>query len=221
MEIEPFVKPLLQVIGMLIVPIIIGGFLYYALKPLKELILKLIKNDGLASLLAILAVLIFITIIVISGGEIIKNQFIDAFVNNKDKLIDYKDYLNGKVQEILPELDLFHRISNNIQSLITSIGSNAMGIFSSVGSITTQFILTPFILFYLLKDGKKFKEKLFSMIPKKHEDQIKEMFQKIDHILSTYINGQMLVATVIGVLMFIGYLIIGMPNALLMGYSLL
>lgn len=215
-KIEPFINPILEVIGMLIAPIIIGGFIYYALRPLKKFILKLVKHDGLAAILTILIVLAFIIIVFINGGSVVKDQFEDVFVNNKDKFLDYKDYLNGKLQEILPDLNILERISDNIKSFATSIGSNALGIFSSVGSIVTQFILTPFILFYLLKDGNLFKEKLFSRIPDDYKTQIKEMFKKIDHILSTYINGQLLVAGVIGVLMFIGYLIIGMPNALLM-----
>lgn len=216
-KIQPIISPLLEVIGMLVVPIIIGGFLYYALRPLKDLLLKLIKNNGVAALLSILLVLALLTIVIINGGEVVKEQFEDAFVKNKDKLLDYREYLNGKLQEILPDLNIFDRINNNIKSFVTSIGSNAIGIFSSVGDITTQLILVPFILFYLLKDGREFKDKLFQRIPKRHKPEIKNMFKKIDNILSTYINGQLIVALVIGVLMFIGYIIIGMPNALLMG----
>lgn len=216
MKIQPFIKPILEVIGMLIAPIIIGGFIYYALRPLKKLILKLVKNHGVAAILTILIVLAFITIVIINGGAVVKEQFEDTFVNNREQFTEYRKYVEGKIQEVLPDLNLFQRISDNIKGFATSIGSNALGIFSSVGAITTQFILTPFILFYLLKDGKLFKEKLFSIIPNEHKDKIKDMFKRIDDILSTYINGQLLVATVIGILMFIAYLIIGMPNALLM-----
>lgn len=221
-KIQPSILPLLEVVGMLIAPIIIGGFLYYALRPLKKLILRFIKNDSIAALISILIILAFIVVLFTYGGVVVKDQFEDAFVKNKDKLLDYKDYLDGKFQEILPDLNIFERINNNIKSFLTGIGSNAMGIFSSVGSITTQFILTPFILFYLLKDDKLFKEKTFSKIPKKHKAEIKSLFVRADKIFSTYINGQLLVASVIGSLMFIGYLIIGMPNALLMAlFSLL
>lgn len=221
-KIQPSILPLLEVIGMLVIPIIIGGFLYYSLRPLKKLLLKWIGKDSTAALIAILIVLTLIVILFVYGGAVVKEQFEDAFVKNKDKLIDYKDYLNGKLQEILPDLNIFERINNNIKSFLTGIGSNAMGIFSSVGNITTQFILTPFILFYLLKDDKLFKEKLFSKMPKKHKMELEKLSKKIDRILGTYINGQLLVAAVIGTLMFIGYLIIGMPNALLMAlFSLL
>lgn len=221
-KIQPSILPLLEVIGMLVIPIIIGGFLYYALRPLKKLLFKWIGKDSIAALISILIVLTLIIILFVYGGAVVKEQFEDAFVKNKDKLVDYKEYINGKLQEVLPDLNIFERINNNIKSFLTSIGSNAMGIFSSVGNITTQFILTPFILFYLLKDDKLFKEKLFFKMPKKHRPELEKLSKKIDRILSTYINGQLLVAAVIGTLMFIGYLIIGMPNALLMAsFSLL
>lgn len=215
-KIKPAILPLLEVIGMLIAPIIIGGFLYYALRPVKRLLFKWIKKDSIAAIISILLLLILIVILFVYGGAVIKDQFQNAFVENKDQLSDYKDFLEGKLQEILPDLNIFDRINNNIKEFLSSIGSNAMGIFSSVGSITTQFVLTPFILFYLLKDDKLFKEKLFSKIPIKHKTELEKLSVKSDDILSTYINGQLLVALFIGVLMFIAYLIVGMPNALLM-----
>lgn len=215
-KIKPTITPILEVIGMLVSPIIIGGFFYYALRPLKKILLKLVKHSGIAAFLSILLVLVVISVVIIYGGDIVIDQFEDAFVKNQDKLIEYKEYLDEKIQEILPNLDILTRISDNIKSFATSISSNAMGIFSGIGNIGTQIVLIPFILFYLLKEDKLFKEKLFNIIPKNHKVEIKDMFIKTDSILSTYINGQLLVALIIGVLMFIGYLIIGMPNALLM-----
>ncbi|WP_084052432.1 AI-2E family transporter [Desulfonispora thiosulfatigenes] len=217
MKIQPIIHPILEIIGIIIIPIIIGGFFYYALRPLKKLLLRFIKKDGIASLITILIVLIIIMVITISGGEVIKDQFEDAFIKNQDKLLNYKEYLNGKLHEVLPDLNILEKINNNIKTLVTSIASNATGIFSGVGDFTTQLVLIPFMLFYLLKDDKYFKEKIFLKVPGKYKPEIKDMFKKSDDVLSTYINGQLLVAAIIGSLMFIGYLIIGMPNALLMG----
>lgn len=221
-KIQPFILPLLQVVGMIIIPIIIGGFLYYALRPLKRLILKLVKKDSIAAIITIIVVLILLVVFLVYGGAVVKDQFEDTFVKNKDQILDYKDSINDKVKDILPDLNIFERISSNLKNFASSIGSNAMGIFSSVGDITTQLVLTPLIMFYLLKDDKVFKEKTFAKIPKNHKPEIKKLFMKSDEILSTYINGQLIVATATGVLMFIGYLIVGMPNAILMAiFSLL
>lgn len=221
-KIQPFILPILQIMGIILVPIIIGGFLYYALRPLKRLIFKLIKKDTLSVVIAILIVSIFVMVLFVYGGAVVKDQFEDAFVKNKDQLMEYKDYINEKFQDMLPDLNIFDKINNNIKEFISSIGSNAMGIFSSVGDIASQFVLIPLIMFYLLKDDKIFKEKTFERIPKEYKAEMESLSKKVDNILSTYINGQILVATVIGILMFIGYLIIGMPNALLMAvFSLL
>ncbi len=176
----------------------------------------MVKKDSWAAIITIIIVVVFLVVFLVYGGAVVKDQFEDTFVRNKDQILDYKDFLSGKFQDTLPNLNIFERINNDVKSFLSSIGSNAMGIFSSVGDITTQFVLTPFIMFYLLKDDKLFKEKILLKIPKKYKLEIKNLFKKIDNILSTYINGQLLVATIIGVLMFIGYLIVGMPNALLM-----
>lgn len=215
-KIKPSILPVLEIVGMLIIPIIIGTFLFYALRPLKKLIGKKVKKDSIAAILSILIVLILIGLFFVYGGAVVKEQFEDTFIRDKNQILDYKKYVEMKFREILPDFNLLDRINDDLKNLLSSIGSNAMGIFSSVGDITSQILLIPLIMFYLLKDGKLFREKFFSKIPKEYKGEIKNLSVKIDKILSTYINGQLLVATMIGVLMFIGYLIIGMPNALLM-----
>lgn len=215
-KIQPFILPLLEITGMIIIPAIIGTFLFYALRPVKRLILKWVKKDSLAAIISILIVLIFIVVFFVYGGSVVKDQFEDTFIKNKDQILDYKEYVNEKLQEILPNLNIVDKINDNIKSLVSGIGSNVMGIFSSVGDIASQIVLIPLIMFYLLKDGKLFQEKFYSKVPKKYKPEVRDLFKDMDKILSTYINGQLLVATLIGVLMFIGYLIIGMPNAFLM-----
>ena len=42
------------------------------------------------------------------------------------------------------------------------------------------------------------------------------MLAEADHTLAQYITGQLLVALILGILSFIGYLIIGLPNALIL-----
>lgn len=217
-QIQPYILPIFEVIGMLIIPVIIGVFIYYGLRPIKKGIKRWVNKDSLAAIISILIVLSLLIVLFIYGGAVIKEQFDDVFVINKDKLLDYKEYVIEKAQGMLPNINILEPMKDNIKDYLSGIRLNAIGIFSSVGHIVTQLVLTPFIVFYLLKDDKLFKEKLLLKIPDKYESDIRDLFIKIDKILSTYINGQLLVASVIGVLMFIGYLIIGMPNAVLMGF---
>lgn len=76
----------------------------------------------------------------------------------------------------------------------------------------------PFILFYLLKDDRIFHKKFMSIMPKAYIKEIRDGLRDIDKVLSMYISSQLLVSFILGVIMFIGYLIIGLPNALLMAF---
>lgn len=219
-KVDDSIMPVIEIIGMLTIPIILGTFIYYALRPIVKLLGDKFGHKGIFAFLTIIVFLGIFTVIIIFGGAAVKAQFEDAFVLNQDKLNEYKDFLDKKIQQVAPDLNVFGKLYENAQKYITNIskgvGSSLMGIFSSIGNIGTQIVLIFFVLFYLLKEDDEFVEKANSKIPDKHKNEILSMEKRINDILSTYINGQLLVALVIGTLMFIGYLIIGMPNALLM-----
>lgn len=219
-KVNDSIMPIIEVISMLIIPIVIGTFLYYALRPIVKFLGSKFGHKGIFAFLTIMLFLGIFVVIVIFGGSAIKTQFEDAFIINQHKLLEYKDFLDEKIQQISPDLNIFGKIYENIQKYITNIGkgigSGLLGIFSSIGNIGTQLVLIFFVLFYLLKEDDEFIKKANLKIPDKHKDEILSMEKRINHILSTYINGQLMAALVIGTLMFIGYLIIGMPNAFLM-----
>ena len=219
-KVNDSIMPVIQIVGMLITPIIIGSFLYYGLRPIVKFFSGKFGHKGLFSFLTILIFLVLFIVVVIFGGAAVKSQFEDAFTMNQEKFIEYKDFLDGKIQEIAPNLNIFGTIYENLEKSIKSVskglGTGLIGVFSSIGNIGTQLVLVFFILFYLLKDDEEFLKLANNKIPDKYKDPILDMEARINEILTAYINGQMLAALVIGVLMFIGYLIIGMPNPLLM-----
>lgn len=219
-KVDDSIMPVIQILGMLVTPIVIGIFIYYALRPIVGLLSGKFGHRGIFAFLTIIFFLLILIVILIFGGAAVKTQFEDAFIVNQDKLVEYKDFLDERIQEIVPDLNIFGTIYDNIQKYISNIskgiGSGLLGVFSSIGNIGTQIVLIFFVLFYLLKDDREFLEKANERIPAKHKEEILGMEERINHILSAYINGQLLAALVIGSLMFIGYLIIGMPNAFLM-----
>ena len=76
--------------------------------------------------------------------------------------------------------------------------------------------MIPFILFYLLKDDREFARKLISYMPKKYAQDARKVLIDIDKALSSYLVGQMLVALADGILMYIGYRIIGIKYPLIL-----
>ena len=59
-------------------------------------------------------------------------------------------------------------------------------------------------------------QKFLKVIPNSYKKQMKKILNDIDITLSAYISGQVLVALIIGCLIFLGYLIIGFDYAILL-----
>jgi len=97
---------------------------------------------------------------------------------------------------------------------ITAGMQTAIGV---ITSITVTIITVPFILFYMFKDGKKFPLAVMRFIPVNYRNEGLNIIRETGETLGTYIQGQTLVCLAVGFLTFIGFLIIHLPYALLLG----
>ena len=79
-----------------------------------------------------------------------------------------------------------------------------------------SIVTVPFVLFYMLKDGKKLPMKILSFLPTKSRSGILHVLQDINHQISSFIRGQIIVSFCIGILLYIGYMIIGLDYALIL-----
>lgn len=100
------------------------------------------------------------------------------------------------------------RISNSLINVVNNIGDTLSGFF--------VILVVPFLAFYILKDFDVFERAVIKFVPKSHRKNTVRLLKDIDHALGSYIRGQLLVCFIIGLLAYIGYLIIGLPYALLL-----
>ncbi|MCU6709656.1 AI-2E family transporter [Paenibacillus sp. J5C_2022] len=100
------------------------------------------------------------------------------------------------------------RISETLFQFVNNIGN-------VLGAVFIAFII-PFLAFYILKDFEVFERAIITYLPKSHRQNTVRLMKDIDHALGSYIRGQFLVCLIVGILAYIGYLLIGMPYALLL-----
>ena len=100
------------------------------------------------------------------------------------------------------------------QKALGSLNENMMSIVSIITSAATVLIIVPFLLFYFLKDDEKLRPFLLKYIPVEVEDEGDTILKDVDRTLSAYIIGQTIIALADGIMMYIGYLIIGLDYAL-------
>src|SRR5699024_5375340 len=83
---------------------------------------------------------------------------------------------------------------------------------TSVGSLVTFH----FVLFFLLKDAERFKTYFLSLFQKKFRNDIMNILHNIDTHDGSYIQRQLFIVLCIGVMLLIGYLIIGLEYAIVL-----
>jgi predicted PurR-regulated permease PerM len=77
-------------------------------------------------------------------------------------------------------------------------------------------VIMLFSFFYLLRDGEDYFEFVRALTPLNEEDKTM-VFETLSSILSSTMRGLLLTALLEGILLGLGYLVTGVPNALLLG----
>ncbi|GAA0178537.1 AI-2E family transporter [Clostridium sediminicola] len=211
------INPLSIILNTLFIPLLFGGFIYYIFRPL----VKLIEKTGLKRDLAvILVLLIFVGVLFLLFGYS-GSQVAQTFSKSYKDVVSKIEEVQNNFYKVWGNLNLDSSTAKEIEGSIKpyieksiqNISKGSFSFISSIANIGSLLILIPIVAFYLLKDGEKFKEGILNIIPDKRRVWANKLFKNIDSTLSTYITGQILVAFCIGIMMFIGYLIIGMQDA--------
>lgn len=215
-----FFRPIVNIIIYLLIPIIFAGYLYYAFRPFKRWLFKKTGKDNLAVGLSVLLFFLIFGFISFFVVRIIIEQAIHL-ANTLDfsNISDSNVFIFELIDQYFPAEEMLNNAATWVQESLVQFTSQIPTLFSSVGSIGSQVILALLCFVYLLKDDHLMVQFFHNYIEKKNpstREEYLQVTQQIDHTLATYINGQITIAVVLGVLMYAGYAIIGIPYAFLL-----
>ncbi|MNI08674.1 pheromone autoinducer 2 transporter [compost metagenome] len=224
----PFIfKPISVLLHTVAAPLLLSGIAYYLLNPLVDRMekrSKIRRPYGIVILFLLIAGII--TLILLTVIPMIRTQLvglIDNFPKYSDQIqqefIDLTgSKLFGQIQENVGTD--FTDITSKVTSWGTSFLNNAVnGVGNFVGALTEivlALVTTPFILFYLLRDGKRLPDYLMRFIPTALRPQTRMVMSEMNSQVASYIRGQIIVSCCIGALLYIGYLIIGLEYSLVL-----
>ncbi|WP_125605280.1 AI-2E family transporter [Lapidilactobacillus bayanensis] len=220
--------PIQTFIGTLFGPFLIAGFLYYLMNPLINLLekFKIKRNWGI-----LIAFLILLAVIVLAFSALIPN-LTNQISNIVSNLPQFATDIQRESQALLKSdwaqkyhlTQLVEQMNFEPKTLYLQIGkyftsnvSNFSSLISSIGGIAVSAFTIPVILFYLLHDGEKLIPNIQRFFPERFRSEVAELLRQMNQTISTYFSGQFLDMLFVGSLTFIGYLIIQMPYALLLG----
>lgn len=210
--------PLLKYITAVAVPIVGAGILFYVTSPVMHFLEKL-KFPRIVAIGCVFLILTSIgTVFVFYIIPIAQTQF-ENLIDNIPKMVRIAQDLIANIQSgsfVIPEqvYDAIDGFMVNIQSHVEGIIGSVFGIIANVIVFVLSVILIPFFLFFMLKDGDRLVPFLTQIFDDKKGNNLKELLRKINETLTAFIQGQLLVSVVLGILLFVGYLFIGLNYAL-------
>lgn len=221
-------QPVGQILGIIMPPVILALVLYYLINPLINVLENKLHVNRIISIAFVFIIILALLIWgVMSLIPFVQSQ-IDSLVKNWPQ---YWDSLNKSLQNMFsdPKLHIVKErlaatnasITKNFEKSMSHVLPQTMNNLSSAVSVLTNVVMilltAPFILFFMLKDDKKFKVSVVKFVPNRLKKSVSDMLSEISQALSSYITGQLTVAFWVAVMFFVGYLIIGQRYALILG----
>lgn len=176
----------------------------------------LVRNiSWLASLLTVILFIICLCVPLFFVGKAVFNQTQDIYNNiitsgNSGRFVES---INSSVNKFLPTGFDFD-VHSKITELMSSLSNNLAKFFSSTLNSILMFTLMIFSLFYLLKDGKKWKEGFVNIFPLKNDDT-NEILINLKKAINRIFKGSFIIAIAQGILAWAGFMIFGVPNAII------
>lgn len=226
-------EPIWTFFTTLFAPFLVAGFLFYLLNPVVNFLTKVkYKKFKIGRNLAISLVFIILLAILIFAISV----FVPKLVTQVQELVrgipSYVKEVQAFIAKLsqqqqpawLAQLDLqsyTKQIENNLLGVVKqfmfSLTNSVGSVISTVTGVTITIITAPFILFYMLKDGNKLLPAIKSWFPTKDTTQMETLLRQMSHTISRYIAGQAFECLFVGTFSAIGYSLVGIPYALLIG----
>lgn len=208
-----------------LLPFLVAWLVAYLLEPFVQYNRRLlgVRNRWLPILMTLFeCVLIVVAVSVFVVPSILKEMhqvadFIRHYTENGTQISFVPDSLHRFIRESID----FERISKeltrqDIQSLFDTLGSFIAGGYSFVLGVFNWFIVLLYVVFIML-DYEKLLKGFRRMVPPKYRETTFRIFGDVKDSMNHYFRGQALVAFIVGILFCIGFSIIGLPMAIVLG----
>jgi predicted PurR-regulated permease PerM len=173
--------------------------------------------DWLSSIITVLLFAIILCGPILGIGALVFNQSQNAYrlvVDNKGAET-FMNSINNTVNKVLPESVPFD-INEKAEGFITYVSNNIANIFTTTVSAFVSLLLMLLIMFYLLKDGEKWKKEIVLLSPLSDKDD-ENIIKRFTLSVNAVIKGYLFIAVVQGLLLGTGFWLFDISNGALWG----
>jgi len=218
--------PFIVILETVFLPFLLTGVAFYLLNPLVDYMESRNVKRVYSIIALYLLIVTILTLIIMKVVPLLSEQITSLIVQfpvySQDAQLKFEELVGNEyfnqVQDMLgiDTSKLVDDFSSRASELLSNAWSGIGGLVGRITETVLAIITVPFILFYLLKDRKKLTPFVLGFVPTKLRDRSLRVMLEMNHQISSYIRGQIVISCCIGVLLYIGYLIIGLDYSLVL-----
>ncbi len=212
-----------QKILWLVVPFLLALILYYFLyPPMQWLIHRGVGHDAAASVVT----LVFLVLLAAVGIALAPwvTEHISAWHDTVTRYVDGGlKLLDSSLRSLeaswapLARARLADTVAERIQHGGGNVAENLQPVAMAIAAWTPSLMLAPFLAFFFLKDGSRFKHFLGAAVPNAFFEKSLYLLHEVDQTSRAYFQGLIKLTILDTLTLAIGLWIMGMPGALALG----
>ncbi|WP_214819376.1 MULTISPECIES: AI-2E family transporter [unclassified Exiguobacterium] len=224
-------EPVQVILALVTVPLIVAGLFFYFLVGIVDFLEKRLKGKrALAVAMTLIGLVLIFTIVFSILGPVLAEQ-VTSLINAmpsiakelQQQAFAVRDTLlqNEFLSRFMAQNDeMFRNLTTNITSYLGDLFGNIASSFGQVVGFVTSAVITivviPFMLLYMLLDGKRLPDAIVKLLPSSYEKETRHILHDMHETVRSYVNAQLLVAFFVGITSLIGLWIVGVDYAILL-----
>jgi len=226
-----FLLWLLYALGSILAPFLVAFALAYILDPAADALERRRVPRGLAVALLVIPVLAGIALALVFGLPAIGRQageLVEQVPAALSRVAAWLESLRGWLMRLdlplmpegtvaslrLDEARVAAFVQAQQQQLLERAWAAVLGVGRGFGFLLTlvgYLVLTPVVVIYLLRDFNRITDRAARLLPPARRERWLPLAREYDRLLGRFLRGQVLEAFIVGVLTWIGLLIVGFP----------
>ncbi|MCB0377189.1 MAG: AI-2E family transporter [Bdellovibrionales bacterium] len=205
-------------INNLLLSSVLAFVIFYLLAP----VINYFERKGFNRGLAIFTIYTLNTITVVIAFWIFIPLLIEQFYLLEKELPSLQEGVLNLVAKVENRLGYFSQLESlNLRDKLGQWMIAQTTLFSTwipywVGNSLTTLFLTPFLAFFMLRDGSRAKRTILDLIPNRFFEVSLRLVYEMNEQVGSFIRARIAEALIVGLVTWIGLLIIGFPYAILL-----
>lgn len=216
---------LIDILSSVLLPFVVAWLIAYLLEPLVQYNRKLlrVRRRVLPVMITLFECVLLLSAVSVFVVPSVLNEMhhLAGAVTTYSVEHNNVSQIPAEIQDYIRENIDFVAISKQLtgqdwRSLLSTVGSFIAGGYDVVMGVFSWFVVLLYIVFIML-DYERLLLGFKHLVPPRYRNVTFGILDDVTRSMNHYFRGQALVASIVGVLFAIGFLIIGMPMAIVLG----